>query len=275
MAYSKSLILCVRGIHWLLVDSPHLGPVTLDFHVLFGVCWDKRLNKKWSCRWFETPWLWYNVTVMVHGTIPTCNANPKAIAYTSPAGIRKHAMASLMFGRIWNTSIGQNACITRGAANSVTGQNTRDKSVGKATMSRGSGELGNLLYRWITCKSWNESNSGGLDWCWPPEELSTFIQTWLAFDVLVVDFTDFVMPEGFIRDDMHNTNMAERDENWINTAIEWSRTVCTTNHLSKFESNACWVYFTKCCVLYSWFFTGLYMHMNNSSAIVTGLFRAR
>ena len=44
------------GIHWSPLDSPHKGPVTRSFGVLFDVRLNKRLRTEWSYWCFETPW---------------------------------------------------------------------------------------------------------------------------------------------------------------------------------------------------------------------------
>ena len=43
---------------------PSQSPVKRRFDVFFYVRLNKRLNKQWSCRWFETPWYPCDVTVM-------------------------------------------------------------------------------------------------------------------------------------------------------------------------------------------------------------------
>ena len=46
----------VRGIHQLLVDSPHKGLVIQIFDVYFVVSLNNLLNIQFSFRWSETPW---------------------------------------------------------------------------------------------------------------------------------------------------------------------------------------------------------------------------
>ena len=43
---------------------PHKGPITCSCDVFFHIRLQKRLNKQWSCRWFETSWHLCSVTVM-------------------------------------------------------------------------------------------------------------------------------------------------------------------------------------------------------------------
>ena len=59
---------CVWGIHRLLVDSLHKGPVMLSFDVCFAfvfvISLDKLLNKRLGYPWSETPWRSYEPSVM-------------------------------------------------------------------------------------------------------------------------------------------------------------------------------------------------------------------
>ena len=48
------LALCVRGIHWSPVNSPHKRPVTLNFDIFFDLCLNKRPSKQSRHRWIET-----------------------------------------------------------------------------------------------------------------------------------------------------------------------------------------------------------------------------
>ena len=45
----------VWGIHWSPVNSPHKGPVMLNFDVFFDLCLNKQLSKQSWGWWFETP----------------------------------------------------------------------------------------------------------------------------------------------------------------------------------------------------------------------------
>ena len=141
----------------------------------------------------------------------TCIANPKAMAYTSPAGMRKHETASLMFGRTGKRSFGQKAWTTCGVENRVKGQKSRDKSAGMETHSKGKNELGNWLYRSMICKSRHVNSSGGCDWClwFPPEELSGSTQTRLDFVFQVLVLGASLTPDDLGRDDTCNTIMPE------------------------------------------------------------------
>ena len=58
----------VWGIHRWPVDSSHKGPVTQSCDISFDVRPNIRLDKHWSCRWFETPWrsLWRHVCHVTH-----------------------------------------------------------------------------------------------------------------------------------------------------------------------------------------------------------------
>ena len=46
--------------------SSHKGPVKRSFNVFFDARLIKRFNKQWSCRWFQTPWRSYDVTLMMY-----------------------------------------------------------------------------------------------------------------------------------------------------------------------------------------------------------------
>ena len=54
----------MRGIQRSPMDFPHKGLVGRTFDILFDVRLSDPLNKHLSCRWFETPWLSCDVTIM-------------------------------------------------------------------------------------------------------------------------------------------------------------------------------------------------------------------
>ena len=53
----------VRGIHWLLVDSPQKGPVMRTIEIYFIVNLNKLRNSPINCRWLLTPRRSCDVTV--------------------------------------------------------------------------------------------------------------------------------------------------------------------------------------------------------------------
>ena len=65
-ALSALPALCEEN-HWSPVDSPHKGPVILNFDVFDCVPMNKLLNKQSTCRWFETPYRSINVDVVIDG----------------------------------------------------------------------------------------------------------------------------------------------------------------------------------------------------------------
>ena len=143
----------------------------------------------------------------------TSMANPKAMAYTNPAGMRKQAMASLMFGRIGKMSFGQKTSTTQGATNSVTGQNASDNSAGRAIISKGTSEFGKLSYCSMTWRSSRVKNSGG-DWCFlfSAGELSRSTQTRLDFFLGIIVLMTSLTPNDLIRDDLCNTITTETNK---------------------------------------------------------------
>ena len=63
-------IFCLTGPLWGESTSHELnplmkGPLMWSFDVFFDGCLNNRFNKQWSCRWFETLWCFYDVSVMV------------------------------------------------------------------------------------------------------------------------------------------------------------------------------------------------------------------
>ena len=61
----SALVARCEGNHRWMVDSPHKGPMTLIFDVLFDVSLKQPLNKHSGFWLFETPWrsLWYYISI--------------------------------------------------------------------------------------------------------------------------------------------------------------------------------------------------------------------
>ena len=55
----------VRGIHWSLVDSPHIGPIMQGFDVFFVVNVNMMLNKQSIFWWFHTTCWSFDKTVII------------------------------------------------------------------------------------------------------------------------------------------------------------------------------------------------------------------